>query len=383
MTIAKTAIGVPTEVKTDEHRVALTPAGARELSERGHAILIQAGAGTGAGISDQDYVQQGAQIVPDAAAVFSQAQLIVKVKEPQPQEIAMLTSAHTLFTYLHLAANEQLTHGLMAAGATCIAYETIEDSAGRLPLLAPMSEIAGKVAAQAAAFMMEKPQGGRGLLLGGAPGVPPSKVMVIGAGVVGYQAAAIAAGLGANVDLYDRSIDRLRALEPTLPGSCNTRFASKLEIEQGLREADVVIGAVLVRGAKAPSVVARDQLELMKPGALLVDVSIDQGGCFETSKPTTHSDPVYDVDGVRHYCVANMPSAAPITATHSLTNATLPYVVKLADLGAVKALSEDQGLLAGLNVCGGQVTCAPVAEAFDLELAAPEQALHGPMAALA
>jgi alanine dehydrogenase len=377
-----TAIGVPTEVKTDEHRVALTPAGARELSERGHAVLIQAGAGEGADIADQEYVRQGASIVADAAAVFAQGQLIVKVKEPQPQEIAMLTPSHTLFTYLHLAADELLTRGLMASGATCIAYETVEDSAGRLPLLAPMSEIAGKVAAQAAAFMLEKPQGGRGMLLGGAPGVAPGKVMVIGAGVVGYQAAAIAAGLGADVDIYDRSIDRLRALEPTLPGGCSTRFASKLEIEQGLRDADVVIGAVLVRGAKAPSVVAREQLKLMRPGALLVDVSIDQGGCFETSKPTTHSDPVYDVEGVRHYCVANMPSAAPITATHSLTNATLPYVVKLADLGAAQALGEDAGLLAGLNVWAGQITCAPVAEAFDLELVAPGRALNAPERAL-
>lgn len=370
-----TVVGVPTEIKADEYRVALTPAGVRELVDRGHTVLIQAGAGAGVGMPDAAYAKQGAAIVPDAASVFERAQLIVKVKEPQPVETAMLKPSHTLFAYLHLAADAQLTLALMESGATCIAFETVEDAAGRLPLLAPMSEIAGRLASQAAAFMLEKPHGGPGLLLGGAPGVAPAEVIVIGGGVVGTQAAAIAAGLGANVCIYDRSIERLRELELLLHGRCSTRFASTLEIEQGLRDADVVIGAVLVRGAKAPHVVSRAQLALLKPGALLVDVSIDQGGCFETSKPTTHHDPVFEVDGVRHYCVANMPSAAPVTATHSLTNATLPYVTKLAEIGAPAALAADPGLLAGLNVHAGSITYAPVAEAVGRESIEPQAAL--------
>lgn len=359
-----TVVGVPTEIKADERRVALTPAGARELVDRGHEVVVQAGAGAGVGLSDSAYAAQGARIAPDEASVFSQAELVVKVKEPQVRETALIAPHHTLFTYLHLAANSELTRALMASGATCIAYETVEDRAGRLPLLAPMSEIAGSVAAQAGAFMLEKPHGGPGLLLGGAVGVPPARVMVIGAGVVGRQAAAIAAGLRAAVDLYDRSLEVLRGLEPVLHPRCRTRFASALAIEEGLSEADVVIGAVLVRGARAPHVVSRAQLGLMKPGALLLDVSIDQGGCFETSRPTTHSDPVYEIDGIRHYCVANMPSAVPLTATHALTNATLPYVVALAEAGTAAALAADPGLRAGLNIRAGEITCPPVAEAF-------------------
>ncbi|MGB2710915.1 MAG: alanine dehydrogenase, partial [Conexibacter sp.] len=351
-----TTVGVPTEIKTDEYRVALTPSGVRELTDRGHEVLVQAGAGIGSAIVDDAYAAQGARIVADAAAVFGEAELIVKVKEPQPEEVARLERRHTLFTYLHLAADAELTRALMATGATCIAYETVEDTRGRLPLLAPMSEVAGKIATQAGAFMLEKPLGGRGLLLGGVPGVAAGKVMVIGGGVVGQNAAEIGIGLGAEVYVYDRSIDRLRELEVLLNGDCSTCFASTLEIEQRLPEMDLVIGAVLVHGAKAPHVITRAQLQLMKPGAVLVDVAIDQGGCFETSRPTTHSDPTYVVDQITHYCVANMPGAVPITSTYALTNATMPFVVTLATQGARAALESDPGFLAGLNVAGCQIT---------------------------
>jgi alanine dehydrogenase len=376
-----TIIGVPTEIKTDEYRVALTPSGVRELTDRGHDVLVQAGAGEGSAIADDAYAAQGARIAPDAERVFAEAELIVKVKEPQPAEVARLEPRHTLFTYLHLAADAELTHALMATGATCIAYETVEDARGRLPLLAPMSEVAGKIAAQAGAFMLEKPLGGRGLLLGGVPGVAAGRVMVIGGGVVGQNAAEIAIGMGAEVYVYDRSIDRLRELEVLLNGQCSTCFASTLEIEQRLPEMDLVVGAVLVHGAKAPHVITRAQLGLMKPGTVLVDVAIDQGGCFETSRPTTHSDPTYVVDGVTHYCVANMPGAVPITSTYALTNATMPYLVKLASDGARAALARDTGFLAGLNVCGGKVTYGPVAEAIGAEAAPADAMLHALAAA--
>jgi alanine dehydrogenase len=373
-----TTVGVPTEIKTDEYRVALTPSGVRELTDRGHEVLVQAGAGLGSAIPDADYVAQGARIVPDASAVFEGAELIVKVKEPQPPEVALLRPGHTLFTYLHLAAAPELTKGLMASGATCIAYETVEDARGRLPLLAPMSEVAGKIAAQAGAFMLEKPLGGRGLLLGGVPGVAAGRVMVIGGGVVGQNAAQIALGLGAEVYVFDRSIDRLRELEVLLNQMASTCYSSTLEIEQRLPEVDLVVGAVLVHGAKAPHVVTRRQLSLMKPGAVLVDVSIDQGGCFETSRPTTHSEPTYVVDGITHYCVANMPGAVPITSTYALTNATMPYLLRLADEGARRALTADPGFLSGLNVCAGKVTYAPVAEVVGVEAAPPAETLAQP-----
>jgi alanine dehydrogenase len=365
-----TRVGVPSEVKTDEYRVALTPSGVRELTDHGHEVLVQAGSGEGSAIADAAYVEQGARIVADAQSVFAEADLIVKVKEPQPVEVAMLRGDHTLFTYLHLAADADLTRGLMASGATCIAYETVEDVRGRLPLLAPMSEVAGKIATQAGAFMLEKPLGGRGLLLGGVPGVAAGKVMVIGGGVVGQNAAEIAIGMGAETYVYDSSIDRLRELEVLLNGRCSTCFASTLEIEERLPEVDLVIGAVLIHGAKAPRVITRDQLRLMKRNAVLVDVSIDQGGCFETSRPTTHSDPTYEVDGITHYCVANMPGAVPITSTYALTNATMPYLVRLADRG-IAALHDDPGFMAGLNVYAGRVTYAPVAEAVGVEAAEP------------
>ena len=354
-------VGVPTEIKTDEYRVAITPAGVRELVDRGHEVLIQHGAGEGSAIPDAEYVEQGAAIVPDAAAVFAGSDMIVKVKEPQPVEVAMLEPRHTLFTYLHLAPDPELTQALRASGATCIAYETVTDRNGRLPLLAPMSEVAGKIATQAGAFMLEKPLGGRGLLLGGVPGVAAGKVMVIGGGVVGLTAAEIAIGMGAETYVYDRSIDRLRELDFLLNNRCSTVFSTTLSIERMLPEVDLVIGAVLVHGAKAPHVITRAQLSLMKSHAVLVDVSIDQGGCFETSRPTTHTNPTYEVDGVTHYCVANMPGAVPITSTFALTNATMPYVLKLAEQGVHAALESDPGFLAGLNVAAGEVTYAPVA----------------------
>jgi alanine dehydrogenase len=368
-------VGVPTEIKTDEYRVALTPAGVRELSDHGHEIFVQAGAGLGSAIGDDDYARQGATIVPDADAVFGEAELIVKVKEPQPAEVARLEPRHTLFTYLHLAPDPELTRTLLESGATCIAYETVEDRNGRLPLLAPMSEVAGKIATQAGAVMLEKPLGGRGMLLGGVPGVAAGKVMVIGGGVVGQNAAEIAIGMGAETYVYDKSIDRLRELEVLLNGRCSTCFASTLEIEQRLPEVDLVVGAVLVHGAKAPHVVTRAQLRIMKRNAVMVDVSIDQGGCFETSRPTTHSDPTYEVDGIIHYCVANMPGAVPITSTYALTNATMPYVVKLADRGAQRALADDPGFMRGLNVAAGRLTYEPVARDQGLDYTPPQEAL--------
>jgi alanine dehydrogenase len=368
-------VGVPTEIKADEYRVALTPSGVRELHDRGHEVVVQAGAGEGSAILDAEYATQGAAIVPDAATVFAEAELIVKVKEPQPDEVARLEPRHTLFTYLHLAPDAALTRGLLDSGATCVAYETIEDVRGRLPLLAPMSEVAGKIATQAGAFMLEKPLGGRGLLLGGVPGVAAGKVMVIGGGVVGQNAAEIAIGMGAETYVYDRSIDRLRELEVLLNGRCSTCYASTLEIESRLPEMDLVIGAVLVHGAKAPHVITRAQLGLMKRHAVLVDVSIDQGGCFETSRPTTHSDPTYEVDGITHYCVANMPGAVPVTSTWALTNATMPYLLRLADEGVHRALGADPGFMRGLNVAAGKLTYEPVARDQGLDYTPPEDAL--------
>jgi alanine dehydrogenase len=368
-------VGVPTEIKTDEYRVAMTPSGVRELTRHGHQVVVQQGAGEGSAISDADYVAQGAEILPDADAVFAAAELVVKVKEPQAVEIARLRPGQVLFTYLHLAPDPEQTQGLIASGATCIAYETVEDAQGRLPLLAPMSEIAGKIATQAGAFMLEKPLGGRGLLLGGVPGVAAGRVMVIGGGVVGQNAAQIALGMGAEVYIYDRNIDRLRELEHQMNWLASTCFASTLEIETHLPDVDLVIGAVLVKGGKAPHVVTREQLALMKPGAVLVDVSIDQGGCFETSRATTHTDPTYEVDGITHYCVANMPGAVPITSTWALTNATMPYVIKLADVGVRAALSDDPGFMKGLNVAAGRVTYEPVAHDQGLEHVAPADAL--------
>jgi alanine dehydrogenase len=362
-------IGVPTEIKTDEYRVAITPAGVRELSAHGHEVLVQAGAGEGSAMSDEQFQVQGARIVVDAEAVFGEAELVLKVKEPQAEEVGLLRDGQTLFTYLHLAAEPDLARGLMDSGATCIAYETVVDGEGHLPLLAPMSEVAGKIATQAGAFMLEKPLGGRGILLGGVPGVAAATVLVIGGGVVGMNAAFIAIGMQADVFVFDRSIDRLRELEVAFAGRASTVYSSTLAIEEMLPQADLVIGAVLLPGGRAPRVVTREQLKLMKSHAVLVDVSIDQGGCFETSRPTTHSNPTYEVDGITHYCVTNMPGAVPITSTYALTNATLPYVIELAEHGIEDALERNPGLRAGLNVQAGQITHPAVAEALGIPAA--------------
>jgi len=369
-------VGVPTEIKTDEYRVSLTPAGARELVEHGHEVLVQGGAGNGSAIWDRDYAAQGARVLADAESVFAEADMVLGVKEPQPDEVAMLRPEHVLFTYLHLAPAPELTRGLADTGATCIAYETVEDSHGRLPLLAPMSEVAGKIATQAGAFMLEKPLGGRGVLLGGVPGVAAATVMVIGGGVVGFNAAAIAIGMEADVFVFDRNIDRLRELDVAFAGRASTVYSSVLAVEEMLPRADLVIGAVLVHGARAPYVITREQLKLMKERAVLVDVSIDQGGCFETSKPTTHSDPTYEVDGITHYCVANMPGAVPITSTYALTNATLPYILALADRGVQGALERHPGLHPGVNVAGGRVTHAAVAAGTGTEFTPLDQVLE-------
>jgi alanine dehydrogenase len=360
-------VGVPTEIKPDEYRVAITPAGVRELTERGHEVLIQAGAGEGSAIADEQFQTQGAVMVRDPRDVFDSGELVLKVKEPQRAEVSMLHEGQTLFTYLHLAAEPELARALQESGATCIAYETVEDACGRLPLLAPMSEVAGKIATQAGAFMLEKPLGGRGILLGGVPGVAAATVLVIGGGVVGMNAAFIAIGMEADVFVFDRSIDRLRELEVAFGGRASTVYSSALAIEEMLPLADLVIGAVLVHGGRAPHVITRAQLALMRRHAVLVDVSIDQGGCFETSRPTTHSNPTFEVDEITHYCVTNMPGAVPITSTYALTNATLPYVIELAEKGVEEALEGDPGLRLGLNVRAGEITHPAVAEA----LAAP------------
>jgi alanine dehydrogenase len=345
------------------------------MSEHGHQVLVQAGAGVGSAIADADYAAQGATIVADAPAVFEQAEMILHVKELQAPEIEMLRPGQLLFTYLHLAPDPEQTRGLQRSGATCIAYETVEDAHGRLPLLAPASEVAGKLATQAGAFMLQKPLGGNGILLGGVPGVAAATVMVIGGGVVGMNAAFIAIGMEADVFVFDRSIDRLRELDVTFGGRCSTVYSTTLAVEEMLPRADLVIGAVLVHGARAPYVVRREQLALMKPGAVLVDVSIDQGGCFETSRPTTHQEPTFEVDGIVHYCVTNMPGAVPITSTHAVTNATLPYAIALADHGVVEAIRRDPGLRPGVNVVAGQVTHPAVADGVGMTYVPVEEAL--------
>jgi alanine dehydrogenase len=359
-------VGVPVETKQDEYRVALTPAGARELKEHGHEVIVEAGAGAGSTIADAEYERQGARIVPDADELFAEAELILKVKEPDAGEVERLRPEHTLFTFLHLAPAPDLTRALCDSGATCIAYETVEDAHGRLPLLAPMSEVAGKIATQAGAFFLEKPLGGRGVLLGGVPGVAAATVMVIGGGVVGLNAAFIAMGMEADVFVFDRSLDRLRELDVAFGGRVSTVYSTTLAVEEMLPQVDLVIGAVLIHGARAPCVIRREQLTLMKERAVLVDVSIDQGGCFETSRPTTHTDPVFEVEGVTHYCVTNMPGAVPVTSTFAMTNATLPYVLALAGEGPWGAVSRDPGLRPGVNVADGRVTHPAVAEGTGL-----------------
>ena len=359
-------VGVVKEIKPDEYRVALTPAGARELHQRRHDVLVEADAGAGSAFRDADYEAVGARVT-SADEVWESSDLVLKVKEPIAEEYGRLREGLVLFTYLHLAADEPLTRALVESGATAIAYETVETDDGQLPLLAPMSEVAGRLAAQAGAYFLEKPLGGRGLLLGGVAGVPPGRVVVIGGGMVGYNAAVIALGLGAHVRILDRSVPRLRYLEEILSGRVELVMSSALEVELSALEADVVIGAVLIPGARAPKLVTREVIREMKDGAVVCDVSIDQGGCFETSRPTTHSDPVYVVDGVTHYCVSNMPGAVPITSTFALTNVTLPYVEAIADLGVREAIAADQALARGVNTMDGKLTYEAVADAHGLD----------------
>ena len=361
-------IGVPTEIKNNEYRVGLTPAAVAELSRAGHDVVVQSGAGLGVDFADAAYEGAGAAILPDALAVFAAAELIVKVKEPQAAEIAMLRPDHLLFTYLHLAADKPQAEGLMRSGATCIAYETVTAPDGSLPLLKPMSEVAGRMSVQCGAHYLEKHQGGRGVLLGGVPGVEPGKVVILGGGVAGVNAAQMAVGLRADVTIFDISQRRLAELDMVFGNQIKTAFASSAAIAEAVRDADLVIGAVLVPGAAAPKLVTREMIATMRRGAVLVDIAIDQGGCFETSHPTTHEDPVFVVDGVIHYCVANMPGAVARTSTIALGNVTLPFVLKLANLGAEAAMQADPHLAEGLNVAGGKITHPAVAEALGLPL---------------
>jgi alanine dehydrogenase len=358
-------IGVAKEIKTDEHRVALTPAGALELTQRGHEVVVEQGAGEGSAFPDEAYLTAGARVV-SVDEVWETAELLLKVKEPIAPEYPRLRSDLVLFTYLHLAADEPLTRALAESGVAAVAYETVELDNGRLPLLAPMSEVAGRLATQMGAWTLEKSQGGRGILLGGVPGVAPAKVVVLGGGIVGYNAALVAVGMKADVWVLDKSVERMRDLESMLAGRITLAMSTKLEVEQAIASADLVIGAVLIPGARAPKLITREMLALMKQGSVIVDVAIDQGGCTETSRPTTHSDPIYVVDGVVHYCVANMPGAVPITSTKALTNVTLPYVEAIADRGLAGAVAADPALARGVNVLAGDVTYEAVAEAHGL-----------------
>lgn len=368
-------IGCPKEIKPQEFRVGMTPNAAREAVAHGHDVLIETNAGIGSGFSDADYIEAGAKIAANAEEVFAQAEMIVKVKEPQAVERARLREGQVLFTYLHLAPDPAQTHDLLKSGVTAIAYETVTDDRGGLPLLAPMSEVAGRLAPQVGAWTLQKANGGRGVLLGGVPGVGPAKVLVIGGGVVGTHAAKIAAGMGADVTVLDRSIPRLRYLDDVFGGTFKNSYASAGNTLEYALQADLIIGAVLVPGAAAPKLISRAQLSDLKPGAALVDVAIDQGGCFETSKATTHQDPVYEVDGIMHYCVANMPGAVARTSTIALGNATMPFMLALANKGWKKACAEDKHLLAGLNTHAGHLTYAAVGEALGLPVMAAADAL--------
>ena len=360
-------VGIPKEIKNNENRVSMTPAGVRELVKRGHTVYVQHTAGENSGFPDAEYERAGAHILPTIEEVYAIAEMIVKVKEPIEPEYKLVRRGQLVFTYFHFACDRTLTEAMLQSGATCLAYETVVDKQGTLPLLIPMSEVAGRMSVQEGARFLEKPQGGKGILLGGVPGVKPAKVLVLGGGVVGTEAALMAAGLGADVTVCDISLPRLRHLAEFMPKNVKTMFSSTYNIEQELPTTDLVIGAVLIPGAKAPHLISRDMLALMRPGTVMVDVAIDQGGCFETSHPTTHAEPIYTVDGVVHYCVANIPGAVPYTSTLALTNATLPYAIKLADMGWEKACRADAGLAAGLNVVDGKVTFPGVAEAFGME----------------
>jgi alanine dehydrogenase len=367
-------IGVAKEIKPDEYRVALTPAGARELVQGGHDVAVETGAGAGSAFTDDAYRAAGAQVA-SVEEVWADSELLLKVKEPIEPEYGRLRDGLILFTYLHVAADEPLTRALIESGITAVAYETVETDDRRLPLLAPMSEIAGRLAAQAGAYFLEKPLGGRGVLLGGVPGVAPGKVLVLGGGMVGYNSALIALGLGADVTILERSIDRMRHLEEVLGARVNLLMSSALQIEESVVDTDVVIGAVLIPGAVAPRLVTREMVSGMKEGSVICDVAIDQGGCVETARPTTHSEPVYTVDGVTHYCVANMPGAVPITSTKALTNATLPYVEAIADHGLAEAIARDRSLARGVNVLDGKITYEAVAEAHGLDYTPLEDVL--------
>jgi alanine dehydrogenase len=359
-------VGIPSEVKTDEYRVSMLPVGVEELVNRGHQVVVQSGAGLGSGLADHDYLKAGAEMVASGSDVFQRADLIVKVKEPQPSEYSLVRPGQLLFTYFHFAASRELTDAMVNSGASCFAYETLRDQQGRLPLLTPMSEVAGRMSIQQGAKYLEKPQMGRGILLGGIPGVAPAHITVLGGGIVGTNAARIAAGFQADVVILDVDLDRLRYLDDVMPANVNTLYSDRYNILEQLERSDLVIGAVLIPGAKAPRLVRKEDLKTMKPGSVVIDVAVDQGGCMETTRPTTHSDPTYVVDNVIHYCVANMPGAVGRTSTFGLCNATLPWIVRLANSGGEAAIAESPSLLDALNIHQGKITNEAVAGAFDL-----------------
>ncbi|MCY3780323.1 MAG: alanine dehydrogenase [Chloroflexi bacterium] len=369
-------IGIPKEIKVEEHRVSLPPSAVRELVRRGHAVLLECGASAESGFLDGEYAGAGAELIESAEAVWAQADMIIKVKEPQPSEYSFLHPDLILFTYLHLAAEEALTYAMLESGVTGIAYETVEDSQGRLPLLEPMSEVAGRMAAQIVSHYLERHKGGRGVLMGGVPGVAPAHVVILGAGTVGTNAAKIALGMGARVTLLDINLDRLRYLDDVLDGKLTTLYSNTINISRAIQTADALIGSVLIAGARAPMLVTRDMLPSMPDGSIIVDVAVDQGGCVETTRPTTHSDPTFIIDGVLHYGVANMPGAVPRTASLALANATLPYALKIADLGITAALDKDPALRQGLNTFAGKCTHSAVADTFNLEFVDPERAIE-------
>ena len=368
-------IGVPKEIKNNENRVAVTPAGVAELTKHGHTVYVQSTAGVGSGFEDEEYVAAGANMLPNIEEVYAIAEMIIKVKEPIEQEYGLIKKDQLLFTYFHFASHEPLTHAMIKSGAVCLAYETVEKADRSLPLLVPMSEVAGRMSVQEGAKYLEKPMGGRGILLGGVPGVKPAEVIVLGGGIVGTQAAKMAAGMGAHVTIMDISLPRLRQLDDIMPANVQTQYSNDYNVRNAIKSADLVIGGVLIPGAKAPKLITRDMLPSMKKGAVIVDVAIDQGGCFETSQPTTHAEPIYVVDNVIHYCVANMPGAVPYTSTLALTNATLPYAVQLANKGWKKACSDSNELRLGLNVVDGKVVYKGVSDAFNLAYTPVEQVL--------
>jgi alanine dehydrogenase len=368
-------VGCPKEIKDNENRVGMVPATVHELCAAGHQVFIEGGAGTGSGITDGEYADVGATLLPDAAEVWKRSEMVVKVKEPQPSEYPLMRPDQTVFTYFHLAASRELTEAMLETRATCLAYETLEDKSGRLPLLTPMSEVAGRMAVQEGAKYLEKPMMGRGILIGGVPGVQPANVVILGGGVVGANAAKVAAGLGGNVFILDISLERLRYLEDIMPPNVTTIMSNVVHIKEMVRIADLLIGAVLLPGGKAPTLVPREYLGTMKPGAVIVDVAVDQGGCVETVRPTTHSEPTFVVDGVVHYCVANMPGAVGRTSTYALTNATGPWVVRIANLGTVEAMRRRPEVASAANAVGGRITYRAVAETFDMEYVPLEKAL--------